>query len=67
MKVFRTILIVLMFCCIFVGFVMVLGTKLFLGKKNQDNSRKELKIKLVGYVLFLCAVALAIFQSLIKV
>lgn len=64
MKVLKIILIVLMFCCLIAGFVLVLGAKMFAGK--EANSRKELKLKIIGYIVFLAAFALALFQSLIS-
>ena len=67
MKVLKIILIVLMFMCLLAGFVLVFGAKLF-ARKNKDNAAKqEMKLKIIGYVVFLCAFALARFQSLIRI
>lgn len=65
MKVLKIILIVLMFCCLIAGFVLVFGAKMFAGRGKSD-SRKELRLKIIGYVVFLGAFALALFQSLIS-
>lgn len=64
MRVLKIILIVLMFCCLVAGFVLVLGAKMF--TRKEANSRKELKLKIIGYIVFLGAFALALFQSLIS-
>jgi len=66
MKVLKIILIVLMFLCLIAGFILVYGAKMFTRNKEDKNNRREMKIKLIGYVVFLCAFALAIFQSLIR-
>lgn len=53
--------------CLLAGFVLVFGAKLF-ARKNKDNAAKqEMKLKIIGYVVFLCAFALALFQSLIRI
>ena len=70
MKVLKTILVVLVFVCLVVGFAMVLGSKMFVSKKKnteENANRKQLRIKLIGYVVLMLALALAIFQSLINV
>lgn len=66
MKVLKIILIVLMFLCMIAGFVLVFGAKMFTGKNKDNASRKEMKLKIIGYVVFLCGFALALFQSLIS-
>ena len=69
MNPFRIVLIVLMFCCLLAGFVMVAFAGLFArvkGEKNTVNERKALRNKLIGYVILLLAFAFAIFQSLVK-
>ncbi len=67
MRVLKIILIVLMFGCLAVGALMALGAKMFVGKKSAEKgNRKELRIRLIGYVVLLCAFAFALFQSLIK-
>lgn len=65
MKVLKIILIVLMFLCMIAGLVMILIPRVFKSKNEKD--RRSMKITMIGYVLFLCAFALAIFQSLIKI
>lgn len=67
MKVLKIILIVLMFCCLLTGLVLVFCSKFFTGKNPDKQNRKELQLRIIGYVLFLCAFALALFQSLIKI
>ncbi|MBQ7467046.1 MAG: hypothetical protein IJS74_03115 [Clostridia bacterium] len=67
MKVIKIILIVMLFGCFLAGLVFVFGAS-FLAQirhKNQDNSRRVLKFKLIGYILFMASFAFAIFQSLI--
>lgn len=66
MKVLKIILIVLMFLCMIAGLVMLLIPRVFKSKISEKD-RKSMKIQIIGYVLFLCAFALAIFQSLIKI
>ncbi len=68
MKVFKIILIVLLFASFLAGLVMVLFAKSFaqVKHKGQDNTRRELKMKLIGYVLFMASFAFAIFQSMIS-
>ena len=67
MRVLKIILIVLLFAFFLVGLVMVLGAKGLARVKHrkEDNSRRELKIKLIGYIMFMASFACAIFQSLI--
>ena len=67
MRVIKIILIILLFASLIVGAIMVIGARGFaeVGHKNQDNSRRVLKIKLIGYILFMATFALAIFQSMI--
>lgn len=70
MKVLRIILIVLLFACLAVGLVLAFLPQLFVSKKKNTEEvahRKTLKVKLIGYVLLMCALAFGIFQSLIVV
>ena len=70
MRVLKTILIVLVFACLAVGAVMAVFAKMFVSNKKNtpDNAhRKELKIKLIGYVLLMLALAFGIFQSMIEI
>lgn len=68
MRVFKIILIILLFASFLAGLVMVLFAKTFAGikHKDQDNTRRELKLKLIGYILFMASFAFAIFQSMIS-
>ena len=67
MRVLKIILIVLLFLCLFAGAILVFGAKFFanIKRKDQDNSRREMKLKIIGYTVFLAAFAFAIFQSMI--
>ena len=67
MRVIKIILIVLLFMCLLAGAILIVGAKGFaeIRHKNQDNSRRVLKFKLIGYILFMASFAFAIFQSLI--
>ncbi len=70
MKVLKTILIVLVFACLLVGLVLAFGSKIFVSKKKNSEevaNRKALRIKLIGYILLMLALAFAVFQSLITV
>ena len=70
MRVFKTILIVLVFACLLVGLVLAFGAKIFVSKKKNTQevaTRKVLRTKLIGYVLLMASIAFAIFQSLITV
>lgn len=70
MRVFKTILIVLVFACLSVGLVLAFGAKIFVSKKKNTQevaTRKVLRTKLIGYVLLMASIAFAIFQSLITV
>ena len=70
MKGFKTFLVVMVFICLVVGFVLAFGGKLFVSKKKnteQVAERKALRLKLIGYVVLLLALAFAIFQSMINV
>ena len=69
MKVFKIILIVLMFLSLAVGMVLGFLPQLFVTKKysNEVSERKKMKIKFIGYILMMLALALAMFQSLIEV
>ena len=70
MRVFKTILIVLLFVCLAVGLVLAFGSKILVSKKRNTEevaTRKVLKIKLVGYILLMASIALALFQSMITV
>ena len=70
MKALKTILIVLLFVSLFVGGFLVIFGKMFVSKTKNTESvahRKELKIKLIGYVLLMLALALGLFQSMIKI
>ena len=67
MRVIKIILIIMLFACLIAGAVIILGAKWFaeIKHKNQDNSRRVLKFKLIGYILFMASFAFAIFQSMI--
>ena len=70
MRGFKIFLIVLVFVCLIVGFVLAFGASMFVSKKKNSDEvahRKVLKVKLVGYILLMLALAFAIFQSLITV
>ena len=70
MVVFKYIMIALIFICLIAGFALIFGARMFISnKKNTDEvaHRKELKLKLVGYVLLMVAIAFAFFQSLIQI
>jgi len=70
MRVLKTILIVLVFVCLAAGLFLTFLGKAFISKKKNTAevlTRKQLRIKLIGYVLLLLAIAFAIFQSLITV
>lgn len=70
MRVFKTILIVLVFVCLAVGLVLAFGAKLLVSKKKNTAEvaeRKVLRTKLIGYVVLMAAIAFAIFQSMITV
>ena len=70
MKVLKIILIVLVFACLAVGFTMVFLSKTFVSKKKNTSEaahRKELRIKLIGYVVLMLSIVFGIFQSLIVV
>ena len=70
MRVLKTILIVLVFVCLAAGFFLVFfGDKLVSKTKNTNAvaHRKELRNKLIGYVLLMLSLAFGLFQSLIVV
>ena len=70
MRVFKTILVVLVFVCLAVGLVLAFGAKLFVSKKKNTEevaTRKVLRTKLIGYVVLMASIAFAIFQSMITV
>ena len=70
MKVLRVILIVLVFVCLAVGLFLTFFGKMFVSKrKNTADAahRKELKIKLIGYIFLMLALAFGLFQSMINV
>ena len=69
MRALKTILIVLVFVCLAVGFVLTFMGKMFVSrKKNTADTahRKELKIKLIGYIFLMLALAFGLFQSMIE-
>ncbi len=70
MKVLKTILIVLVFVCLAVGLFLAFFGKMFVSKKKNTSDaahRKELKIKLIGYIFLMLALAFGIFQSMIEI
>lgn len=70
MRVLKTILIVLIFVCLAIGLFLAFLGKVFVSKKKNTaevQTRKQMRIKLIGYVLLLLSLAFAIFQSLIIV
>ena len=70
MQVLKTILIVLVFASLAVGFTMVFMASAFVSKKKNTSEvahRKELRIKLIGYVVLMLSIVFGIFQSLIVV
>ena len=69
MRVLKTIMIVMVFVCLAVGFFMVFfGNTLVSKKKNTKEvaHRKELRNKMIGYVILMMALVFGIFQSLIQ-
>ena len=69
MRVLKTIMIVMVFVCLAVGFFMVFfGDTLISKKKNTAEvaHRKSLRNKMIGYVILMLAFAFGIFQSLIQ-
>jgi len=70
MRVLKTILIVLVFACLIIGAILAFFGKNFISKKRNTAEvyeRKQLRIRLIGYILLLLSLAFAIFQSLITV
>ena len=68
MNVLKIILIVLLFACLVAGIFLACFGKMFVSqKKNTSDSahRKQLRIKLIGYVLMMLSLVFAIFQSMI--
>ena len=67
MRVIKIILIALIFASLLAGAIMVFGAKFWasIKHKKEDNSRRVLKFKLIGYILFMASFAFAIFQSFI--
>lgn len=69
MRVLKTILIVFVFICLAVGFFLVFLGKVFVSKKKNTPDaahRKELKIKMIGYIFLMLALAFGLFQSMIE-
>ena len=69
MRVLKTIMIVMVFVCLAVGFFLVyFGNMLVSKKKNTDAvaHRKELRNKMIGYIFLMLALVFGIFQSLIQ-
>jgi len=69
MKPLKIVLIVLLFCCLIAGFILTTCSKFFVSKKKYGDdgaNKREIRLRLIGYVLFMAAFAFAMFQSLIK-
>lgn len=70
MKAFKMFLLVLIFGLLFVGIIMAFFAKFLVSKKKNTvevANRKVLRLKLIGYVLMMSALAIAIFRGLIEV
>ena len=70
MRVLKTILIVLVFLSLAVGFFLVFfGGRIVSKTKNTKTvaQRKELRNKLIGYVFLMLSLVFGLFQSLIVV
>lgn len=70
MRGFKIFLLILIFGLLIVGMFMAFFAKVLVSKKkNTDEvvNRKVLRIKLIGYVLMMAALAIAIFRGLIEV
>lgn len=64
----KIFLIVMVFVCLGVGFLLTFGGGMFISKKKNSADvahRKALRLKLIGYVLLLSSIAFAVFQSMI--
>lgn len=68
MRGLKITLIVCMGLCLLAGFILTCFAGVLAGvKKNKEGAtRKELRLKIIGYVVFLAAFAFAVFQSLIS-
>ena len=68
MRVLKTILIIMLFACLAVGFFLVLFAGAIVSKTKNTKEvahRKELRNKLLGYVFLMLSLAFGIFQSMI--
>ena len=69
MRVLKTIMIVMVFVCLAAGFFMVFFASNIVSKKKNSPEvahRKELRNKMIGYVILMLAFVFGIFQSLIQ-